>query len=347
MRDSRTRRRAVALLASSLLILTAAVVSSCASELPAGAIATVGDETMTKKQLQTFLTQAEAAAEQSDASDFPEPDTAAYKQYVGQVVEYLVTQRVIEQAAADMDITVTTAEVTTQVEQIEEAYGGRDQVEELLGRQAMTYADFRSYLREQLVSQAVWEEVIADTAVTNAEARGYYDDHEDEYSTDETRTTRHILVKTKSAAQEVRALLLDDSSAASWKRLAKELSTDTATKSKGGQLGAVAAGDTVAAFEKAVFSAEKGAISLPVKTRYGWHVLQVTKITPGDTVSFADAKQDIKDSLLAQEQSETWDAWLQERTEEADVRYAAAYDPTRLAKAVDDASPSPSASASP
>ena len=72
--------------------------------------------------------------------------------------------------------------------------------------------------------------------------------------------------------------------------LAKKYSEDTQTKDKGGDLGWIVQGQTVAAFEKAAFGTPKGSISDVVKTEYGFHIIKVIDNQPAHTVPFEEAK---------------------------------------------------------
>jgi parvulin-like peptidyl-prolyl isomerase len=96
---------------------------------------------------------------------------------------------------------------------------------------------------------------------------------------------RHVLVKDKATAEKARKELL---SGASWASVAKRRSIDTQSKDRAGDLGFNAKGSTVKPFEQAEFAlAAQGdckgrtsgscasPISQPVKTQYGYHVLQV------------------------------------------------------------------------
>ncbi len=83
---------------------------------------------------------------------------------------------------------------------------------------------------------------------------------------------RHILVKDESTAIMVRQLLL---SGQDWTKLAALYSTDTASADKGGDLGWFPKGQMVAEFEAAAFSLKIGEISQPVKSTYGYHIIQV------------------------------------------------------------------------
>ncbi len=94
-----------------------------------------------------------------------------------------------------------------------------------------------------------------------------------------------------------------------------------------------------------------GEISQPVKSTYGWHVIEVTKINPATTQTFAKAKTQIQQTLLSQAQQAAWQKWLDQATKDAHVKYAAGYDPVqargrgqRQPHAGACVSPSPSAS---
>ena len=98
----------------------------------------------------------------------------------------------------------------------------------------------------------------------------------------ESVDARHILVKTKAEAEKVRALLEADNTDANWKKVAKQYSTDPGSKNNGGSLGNFPKGRMVKPFENAAFALKVGEISQPVKTQFGYHVIEVTKKTPGN-----------------------------------------------------------------
>ncbi len=88
-----------------------------------------------------------------------------------------------------------------------------------------------------------------------------------------TVRAKHILVKTKEEADEIKKLL---DNGADFDTLAKQYSL-CPSKEKGGDLGYFNRGQMVPEFENAAFSTPIGGISEPVQTRFGWHIIKVTR----------------------------------------------------------------------
>jgi foldase protein PrsA len=98
------------------------------------------------------------------------------------------------------------------------------------------------------------------------------------------RIVRHILLPAKDHALALKlAKELQADHGSNFAALAKKYSTDTGSKAQGGNLGLVVKGQTVPAFEKAVFSLKVGQISNPVKSQYGWHIIEVTGLGQSPT----------------------------------------------------------------
>ncbi len=98
---------------------------------------------------------------------------------------------------------------------------------------------------------------------------------------------RHILIKVAAnadqqtvnqAKQKAQADLTLIKGGQSFASVAEKDSEDTASKNQGGELGYISRGQTVKPFEDAVFSAKKGALLGPIRTQYGWELIQVENI---------------------------------------------------------------------
>jgi foldase protein PrsA len=337
MSVNRLVARVVALLLVVGLFTGALAAAGCGDSVPSGAVAKVGSAVVTKGQVDELMNQVKVQT-QSQSASFPAAGTATYKAYVASVVGYLVQAQLITQGAPALKVTVSNAQVTSQITSIEQSYGGEKKVLALLKKQGMTMALLKTSLRNQLLASGVATAVVKNVKVSDQQIRAYWQAHSASYQKAATRTVRHVLVPTKTNAQKVRRLLVGG---ATWKRVARQYSTDASSKAKGGSLGAIKRGTMGTAFDNAAFSLKKGAVSQPVHTKDGWHIIEVTASTTAVKTSFAKAKSQIKQTLLQQLQQAAWKAWLAKAAKDAPVKYAAGYDPAELtASASASASPS-------
>ena len=138
-------------------------------------------------------------------------------------------------------------------------------------------------------------------------------------------------------------LLEADPSDANWKKVAKKYSTDPGSKDKGGSARHLPKGRMVAEFDKVAFSIKPGTISAPVKSQFGWHVIEVTKKTPGSSEDLRRSQGDDRaGAQVPGSAAKAWETWLDNAKKTAGIVYAAGFDPKTLT-----ASPSPSGSAAP
>jgi peptidyl-prolyl cis-trans isomerase D len=131
-----------------------------------------------------------------------------------------------------------------------------------------------------------------------ATLKAYFDDHRDEFFIAEERKLRHILLATapeneSTQQQKVMDLLEQLRSGIGFSALAEAHSDDPGSSANGGDLGWVSQGMMVSEFEQAAFALQAGAYSDPVKTEYGYHIIQVDQIRYGDNAGFADLRDEI------------------------------------------------------
>ena len=139
--------------------------------------------------------------------------------------------------------------------------------------------------------------------------RTRYEQEKSRFMSGEQRLASHILINVpagadaaaqKAAEQKVAALAAQAKQpGADFAALAKANSQDPGSKDSGGDLGWVDRGVMVKPFEDALFAMKAGEISGPVKTEFGYHVLQLREIKPGQGKSFEEVRD-----VLAREQAE-------------------------------------------
>ncbi len=140
--------------------------------------------------------------------------------------------------------------------------------------------------------------------VSDADVKAYYDGHADLFKTPETFTARHILVGTKDspaangkglteaqAKAKVARIQAALKSGRKLKDLVKVNSDDPGSKDKGGLYENIPFGSFQPEFEAAVRAQALGKVGQPVKTPYGYHLIQVEKITPAKLEPFEVSKE--------------------------------------------------------
>lgn len=141
-------------------------------------------------------------------------------------------------------------------------------VEDLSKEAELTLENEDRAVRAAEALRVVVEDAVSDEAVQAAYERLYGDvEPSTEYN------ASHILVPTEEEAQ---ALVAELEGGADFAELAKEKSTGPSGP-RGGELGWFGTGAMVAPFEEAVVTMDAGAISAPVQTQFGWHVIKLNE----------------------------------------------------------------------
>jgi parvulin-like peptidyl-prolyl isomerase len=313
-----------------LLALVAVLAAACGSDeqaksVPAGAVALVGDEPIQKAELDRLLAQAKKNYE-AQKQDFPEVGTPEYETLKSTLLKGLVQQSQWEQAGAKMGVTVSDKEIDTRLEALKQQYfkGDDEKFQAQLDKDGLTVEQIRDQLRARMLSDKIYKSVIDKVKVTDAEIKAYYDNHKAQYVQPESREVRHILVKKKALADELYAKLKNG---ADFEALVTKYTEDTTSKPDGGKLTAYK-GKTAAPFDKFVFAAKVGELSHPIKTEFGWHVIEVLSDTkPAAAQPLAEAKNAISGTLLQERQNAALKTWVRDAESSYDVTYAPGYAP--------------------
>jgi foldase protein PrsA len=311
-----------------LLVLVAAGCGGGSKAVPADAVAVVGDTEITKTEFNQLLDGAKRTYA-ARKTPFPKAGTTQYKTLQDQAMQYLVQQSELEQKAEELDVTVTDKDVDKRLADIKKQYfgGSEKQYQAQLKQQGLTEEQIRRDLRAQVLSEKLYAKITKDVKVTDKEIKSYYDVHKAEYSQAESRDVRHILVNKKDLADSLYAQLKNGGNFAA---LAKKYSKDPGSAANGGKL-TVSKGQTVPEFDKESFRLAVNEISKPIKTQYGWHIIQaLSKIKPAKQTPLADVKSSIKQQIESTKKTTAMNAWIADVKKEFkdDVRYQSGYAPT-------------------
>ncbi|EFQ23221.1 peptidylprolyl isomerase [Aminomonas paucivorans] len=148
--------------------------------------------------------------------------------------------------------------------------------------------------RIRTLSQAYMERAAGAWDLGDQTLKRYYDAHRDQFVQAEAVHVRHILTEDEASARKALLAVLGG---ADFAKTAAEQSRDKATAERGGDLEWVERGQTPKAFEDLVFSLRKDAVGGPVKTDFGWHVVQVLEKRAARALSFEEAKGEVAQRL--------------------------------------------------
>jgi peptidyl-prolyl cis-trans isomerase C len=164
-------------------------------------------------------------------------------------------------------------------------------------------ADFKQqleYTRKKLLMAKLLD-TEAKKAATEDAMRKVYDDATKQMQPEEEVHARHILVESEDEAKAVREEL---QKGANFAELAKSKSKDPSAQAEGGDLGFFTKDQMVPEFAEAAFKLEKGQISEPVKSSFGWHIIQVEEKRMRPLPDYEQVKPQIQQFVVRKAQSE-------------------------------------------
>ncbi|HPJ24573.1 MAG TPA: peptidylprolyl isomerase [Synergistaceae bacterium] len=177
------------------------------------------------------------------------------------------------------------------------------------------FAEDLARLRSNLVRDYAVRSIIMDVSATDEDVKAFYEENQDKFATPEKVRARHILVENEEEAKKILQEIRDGKP---FEDAAKEYST-CPSKEEGGELGFFVKGQMVPEFENAAFALEVGSMSDPVKSQFGWHIIEMEEKQPSSVVPLEEATAAIKTMLTQQKQQEAFYKKLEELRKEYPV----------------------------
>lgn len=199
-----------------------------------------------------------------------------------------VLQKMIMDKVLSSKYKVTDQEINDKLAQIKDQYG--DKFNQVLQQNGFKSEDqLKDTIRLQLLQQKAATDGVT---VTDNEMKQYYENKKYEVK------ASHILVADEKTAKQVLDKL---NNGGDFAELAKQYSTDTSNKDKGGDLGYFSFDDMVYPFSQKAFSLKAGDISDPVKTQFGYHIIKMVDKREKKDVNlqpYDEMKDQIHEQLL-------------------------------------------------
>jgi parvulin-like peptidyl-prolyl isomerase len=295
--------------------------------VPSNSVAVVGDQSIPKSEFDDLITYAKRSYD-AQKRPFPKVGTPEYVQLRDQAMRFLVQRTQFEVKADELDIDVSDEAVDKRIDQYvkERHQGDKKKFDAELKAQGLSPEQARDIIRANLVQEAIFNKVTKEVKVSDDQVKSYYDKNKAQYGTPETRQVRHVLVKQKALADDLYGQL---KGGGNWQAIAKKHSQDPASKNQGGKMTATK-GQLVPEFEQTAFTIGDNGISKPVKTQYGWHIIQALgPVKKSQSTPFPQVKEAIRQQLLQENRNKEMEKWVGEMRKdlEADTTYQVGYKP--------------------
>ena len=229
---------------------------------------------------------ANAISAQQQIDPIKNPDE--FMEILKKTRESMVEQLIIIEMAKKDSISVLDKDIDRaldqQINNIINQSGGKEEAEKVLGKKISTFKrSYRDDMKGKLLAEKYIAQITSKVKVSRKDVEDFYKNNLDDIPSFPTLyKTRHILVEIKPTEKTLResynkALKIknDIKNGLSFSDAAKKFSDDPGSKDVGGNLGFVSRGVFVKEFEKAAFMIDKNVLSDPIKTKYGYHLIEV------------------------------------------------------------------------
>jgi peptidyl-prolyl cis-trans isomerase SurA len=266
-----------------------------------GIAAVVNDDVVlqseVEEQLMNFVTQNHA-----------QPDSAETDTLRHQILDQLINEKLIVAEAKKQGLTATDAEVSKQVDeairQKKEQLGGDDAFQQQLKAENTTEAAVRTRYKEQLkkemIASRLMRKALPPKPVSPTEAEAYFKAHPDKFPKRPPEVRLSVIqipvsadsateAAGKAKALEARKRIV---SGEKFAKVAADVSDDQTSKNSGGDLGFFTKGAMENSLEQAAFTLKLNELSQPIRTPYGWHLLEVLERDTVKTVAGKDSLDD-------------------------------------------------------
>jgi parvulin-like peptidyl-prolyl isomerase len=292
-------KRNLAILFGATLVLTVAIVAAAVGighpNVPSDDVAVIDDASIdvpglvedghiSKANFNRFLLQ---TAKQNNLQSVPQQSDPQYKQLKDQAMQSALQIGWIVGEANRQGLTFTDTQIQQSLQQIKSQFKSEQEYVKARDKAGLTEADVVQRAKLQLIQNKIQDDISNGVGTpSTSDAKKYYESNKQQFTQPAKRTIR--IIQNKDAAkvdQAIQALKADDS-AANWKKVAAQYSTDTTSKDKGGLRTDVVPGSFQQPLDDDIFKAPTGEVQGPVTTSTGTYAYEVISATPEKVTGF-------------------------------------------------------------
>lgn len=293
--------------------------------LPA-VVAKVNGQEIKKEQFLQGVQQAQMTMAQMGQQPPQTPTVGFYRQ----VLDHLIAQALLQQAAKAQGVTASPEEIQKQIDNLKSRLPTPEAYQQALDAQGMTEEKLRQEFGRQIAFEKyVRTQVVKDAPVTDQAMKQFYDENQAQMQQPEQVHLRHILVRAdqtstaddqQKAKEKADGILKRIKDGEDFAKLARENSDDPGSKPLGGDLSWVARGQTVPPFEQAAFALKNpNDLSEVVQSEFGFHIIQLLERRQPSAIPFEQVKPKIGQFLKQRQAQQQVEAKVKDLRAKAKV----------------------------
>jgi peptidyl-prolyl cis-trans isomerase SurA len=260
----------------------------------------------------------------------PETYARAVQAQRARALETMIDELIVLQEGKRLGIEVSDEEVNQALANIkrENNVTSDAQFQYLLQSQSFTLEEYRTFLRRQMAILQTRRKALGGVEITDEEVRQYYEGNRQDFQRPPSVRLRHILLRAPEEASPVqidavqrRALkVLEEIRAGTEFGVAATRYSEDPSASRGGDIGTLTAGQMLPEFETVAFKLALQEVSEPVRTKYGWHLIQVLERTEATYQPLEQVTEKLREFLQDRRIQTKQGEWLGKLREQAYVK---------------------------
>ena len=240
---------------------------------------------------------------------------------VKDLIEKEVVRELINQQGKKENLTVDKKLIEKELESLRSAYSSEKDFNNALQTREINLEDIKKSMQIDLnARQLLNAQIKGKINITNEDVKRYYEENKSKFQRPEAYHTRHILAAyfppealrnqtikelqknkdffARMAEEKIDKIIEELKKGTDFKELAKNQSDDESTRETGGDLDYIYKGILDASFDEAAEKLNPGEISGKIKTRFGFHVIQLIEKKPSELATFNEMKPGIQKHLF-------------------------------------------------
>ncbi|MCB0341551.1 MAG: peptidylprolyl isomerase [Pseudobdellovibrionaceae bacterium] len=239
------------------------------------------------------------------------------------LVEQLINERIVDSEIKRLELTVPIERVEQEIRSITRRNGiSRDQLKTKLEQEGLKFSEYQDFVKSSLERRSLIErEVSSKIKISDEDVANFYVQNSTNKDTLTFKyTISHILFKPDSqGAERAEKVSKKIQSGATFESMASQFSEDP-NFSQGGLLGTFALNELSSEFQQAIKLLAENDVTSVVKSPMGFHIIKVNKKVLAPDPHFESNKEQLRESLFAQEFDKQFANWLEQKRQESFIR---------------------------